>query len=119
MVRRLLRDPDRQHSGIAARAIRQPIHSIMDHAGDGRPRDVVLGPVIAKGLARSAPGSPPADADQNVPLRVMLRTLRMLGRAWVAGTHQRSPFFTADGVFICEPLVLTPTEREALRSRAV
>lgn len=91
------------------------IHAFMDHAGDGRPRDAVLGPIIATGLARTAPDRPPADAALGVPLRVVLRNIRMIGLAWLAGKQQPSPFFDARRVVAREPTVLTGFERQRLR----
>ncbi|MET0389087.1 MAG: DUF6151 family protein [Polyangiales bacterium] len=90
------------------------LHSFMDHAQHGRSRDSVLGPLVAKTQAHRAIGTPPPDAFQGVPARIILRNLRLALRASLLGKHRPTPFFDEHGRLRVEPRVLSRTERTQL-----
>ena len=96
------------------------IHSFMDHAGDGRSRDAVLGPPRAGVHGRFALGGLPEHAHRTAPLGLLANTLVLIARAWLAGGHSPSPFFDArTGALVVAPTVLSPEERESLRRSAL
>ena len=91
------------------------IHCFMDHATDGRSRDVVLGPPLCRIYQGSAvrPLPPMAGAPALFPVFVR-RASRMLGW-WMRGLARPSPFFDASTSAPCSvPRVLTPGERASL-----
>jgi len=69
------------------------IHSFMDHDGDGRPRDVVLGAPLCRLHEHSATGRLASNAPPPPSLRVSaLRTTRILAW-WLRGLGHPNPFF--------------------------
>lgn len=71
------------------------IHSFMDHAGDGRARDEVLGPVRARVFGRYArDGASVPDAYPGVGVPILPRILRLVLR-WSLPRRAASPFFDA------------------------
>jgi len=89
----------------------------MDAGGDGRGLDGVLGPVLCKVQGKFATGGLPADAHARAPLSYLLRSARLIFKAWRRGQHAPSPLFdAATGAPIVEPIVLTADERGALRA---
>jgi hypothetical protein len=91
------------------------VHTFMDHAGDGRTRDEVLGPPRAFTQGKFAVGGVPAHAHRTAPLSVILRAIRVLFLGWVRREHRPSPFFdAATGKPIVTPHVLTKDERAAI-----
>lgn len=90
------------------------VHTFMDHAGDGRTRDEVLGPPVAFTQGKFAIGGVPAHAHPTASISVILRAIRVLFLGWVRREHRPSPFFDAGtGKPISLPHVLTHAEREA------
>jgi hypothetical protein len=88
----------------------------MDHEGDGRTREQVLGPLLARVQGRFGIGELPADAYQRAPLGLIVRSLRILSAAWIKGRHAPSPFFDAStGEPAVAPVVLSTEQREELR----
>lgn len=90
------------------------IYTFMDHAGDGRSRDAVLGPA-AYIQGRFAVGGRPPHVHRAASPALMARVLmRLLGWSF-SRKHQPSPFFEAgSGRARAEPQVLSPAERERL-----
>jgi len=92
------------------------VHCFMDHASDGRARDEVLGVPRAGIQGRYAVGGVPPGAHRVAPLGIILRSLRSLVRAWLAGEHRPSAFFDSiTGLPITRPDVLSGGERDELR----
>ncbi len=92
--------------------------AFMDHQGDGRSRDEVLGPPLGHSFAHHAVGGAPAGVNPGFPVRATLRAIRLLARWWLTGKGTPSPFF--DPVTHApriEPRVLSRAERDALRPR--
>lgn len=70
------------------------IHSFMDHEGDGRSRDEVLGPPLCRIYERSAIGPLPKSAPPRPSLRVILaRRAAILLRTYFRGLGRPSAFF--------------------------
>jgi hypothetical protein len=91
------------------------IHSFMDHEGDGRDRDAVLGKPIGYLQTKSAVGGVPPRPRGASLLRAIARNVRLLGKAWMTGAGSPSPFFDEKTrAPRIEPRVLTPSERRAL-----
>jgi hypothetical protein len=91
------------------------IHSFMDHAADGRPRDALLGPPLCGIYAGSAIAPLPPTAPPPPALRLFLRRSAMVLRWWMRGLARPNPFFDAQGnAPRSVPRVLTPPERAAL-----
>jgi len=91
------------------------IHSFMDHAADGRPRDQVVGPALCRIFERSATGPLPADAPPPPPLSLFVRRGSRLLGWWMRGLATPSPLFDArTQAPRAAPTVLTPGERAAL-----
>jgi hypothetical protein len=86
----------------------------MDHAGDGRARDDLLGKPLGHLQTRSAIGTPPALGRGSSMLRVIGRSVRLLGKWWLTGAGAPSPFFDSTHTPRVEPRILTPLERRAL-----
>jgi hypothetical protein len=91
------------------------VHTFTDHAGDGRSRDAVLGPVRLHMMGRFARGGLPPHAHPSAPPGFLLRTARILGVAWLRGQARPSPFFDASGAPVVTPQVLTMAERDRFR----
>jgi hypothetical protein len=94
------------------------IHSCMDHAGNGRTRDAVLGPSRGGVNGRFARGErTDVDAHDKAPLSMGLRLLTMMLRFRLGGDHKRSPFFdAAAGKPTALPRVLTDEELRQVES---
>lgn len=88
----------------------------VDPASDPPARERAVGPVIARAFGRFARGGMPPNAVRGMPLGWLLRMIRLQTRAWLAGKHQPSPFFTPGGIPTVTPQVLTPAQREQLRA---
>jgi hypothetical protein len=91
------------------------IHSVTDHAADGRSRDEVLGPPLCRLYERSAVAPLLPNAPGPPSLKVFARhAARMLGW-WVRGLSRPTPFFDdRTKAPRAVPRVLTPSERAAL-----
>jgi hypothetical protein len=87
------------------------IHSILDHASTGRSREELLGKPLHF-ATKSAVGRVP---EETSTARMMARSVRKIVKWWIAGgdTPFTDPRTRAPRV---EPQVLTPSERQALRS---
>lgn len=116
MVRGVLPDADRQHDGLPRIPFAGVVHTIMDHRGDGRSRDEVLGPVRARVNARFGHGDLPADARARASVGIVVGALRHLVGGWFRRAHTPSPFFEATGEPIAEPTIVAADERERIRS---
>jgi Family of unknown function (DUF6151) len=95
------------------------IHRFADHAGDGRSRDAVLGPVRARLFGRYALGDRRGlNADDRPPVRMILRLAASLLAARLRGEHRASPFFDPrSGEPVAAPRVLGERERRPLTDR--
>jgi Family of unknown function (DUF6151) len=94
------------------------VHVFMDHAGDGRSRDDVLGAPVARIHGREAPGGSAPGAHPSMPVRALLRMVRSLAGWKLGGGGWPSPFFDRDTKAPrVAPRVLTAPEREALRRK--
>lgn len=83
---------------------------------DGASTDQLLGPVIAKLMAKFAVGPAPAGAHATAPASFGLRIVRFLVVGLVQGKASPSPFFDArTRQPVVVPKVLTVAERSALR----
>jgi hypothetical protein len=91
------------------------IHTFMDHGGDGRARDQALGKPLGYVQTRSAVGSVPSPTGGASLLRVIGRSVRLLGKWWLTGAGSPSPFFDEQRVPRVQPRILSPEERAALR----
>ena len=93
-------------------------HTFMDHAGDGRARDAVLGPPVARVHGAFAYGDVPAGVTRKFTVRVAARTVGMIARWWLARAGSPSPFFDAvTRAPRVAPQVLTPAERARYTKR--
>ncbi len=91
------------------------VHSFMDHEGDRRSRDEVLGPALCRIYERSATGPLPPDAPPPPSLGVFGRRASKLIDWWVRGLARPTPFFDdRTKAPRAVPRVLTPGERAAL-----
>src|SRR5262249_21772838 len=92
------------------------ICNLMDHTRDGRTRDSVFGPPLARIHARYAIDAAglPKGAHRKVPLWFVLRAARFLGLAAIRDRNDPSVFFDGAGRMIVQPTVLTAAERERL-----
>jgi hypothetical protein len=91
------------------------IHSFMDHAGDGRSRDEVLGEPLGAIHVRFALGALPPGAPRKASLGVIGRSARMMLGWWVGGLGKPTPFFEpGTRAPRVAPRVLTASERAAL-----
>lgn len=91
------------------------IHNFMDHAGDGRSRDEVLGKPAGYVWMKTAIGTLPDSIRKSSQLRIIARSLKLLGKWWLTGAGSPSPFFDErTGAPRAEPRVLTLEERRAL-----
>jgi hypothetical protein len=91
------------------------IHSFMDHAAGGQPRDEVLGPPLCRIFERSASAPLPPNAPPPPSLRIFaLRALRLLGW-WLRGVGRPNPFFDPHtNAPLSTPRAFTPAERAGL-----
>jgi hypothetical protein len=91
------------------------IHTFMDHASDGRARDDVLGKPLGYVNTKFAIGSLPSPPRGSSLLRVIARSVRLLGKWRLTGAASPSPFFD-DHTHAprTEPRILRPEERSAL-----
>ena len=91
------------------------IHTFMDHRSDGRSREDVLGKPIGYTGTKFAIGTLPPAARRPSLLRLLGRSVRLLGKWWVTGAGSPSPFFDdqtrAPRV---KPRILRVDERRAL-----
>jgi hypothetical protein len=84
------------------------IHAFMDHEGDGRPRDEVLGPPRCRLFERSAVAPLPPGAAPPPSAGVFVRRTAMLLGWWMRGLARPSPFFyERTGALRAEPQVLS------------
>jgi hypothetical protein len=91
------------------------IHTFMDHTSDSRARDDALGKPVGYIQTKFAIGSLPPHARHSSLLRVLGRSLRLLGKWWVTGAGSPSPFFDEKTrAAKAEPRVLTAEQRRAL-----
>lgn len=95
-------------------------HSFMDHRGDGRPRDLVLGPPLCRIFERSAIGPLPSTAPPPPSPGVVLRRMSRL-LVWSArGLARPNSFFDeSTGAPCVAPRVLTSQERAACETTVV
>jgi len=92
------------------------LHSIVDHAGDGRTRDEALGPPKHVIMGKFARGGMPKGAHAGFPLRAFPSIAGLLARNWLNDRNRPNPFFDAKTKQpVVEPRVLTKAERDALR----
>jgi hypothetical protein len=91
------------------------IHTFMDHESDGRSRDDVMGKPVGYVRTRSAIGAPPVQRGGSSLLRVVGRSVRLLGKWWLTGAGSPSPFFN-DQTHAprSKPRILRSEERRAL-----
>jgi hypothetical protein len=71
------------------------IHSCMDQAADGRPRDAVLGPPLCRIYERSATGPLPPNAPPPPSFRLFARRASKVLGWWARGLGRPHPFFDA------------------------
>jgi hypothetical protein len=90
------------------------IHSFMDHGTHGRTRDEVLGKPVGYTQAKSAVGPLPPSTGGASLLRVIGRSVRLLGKWWLTGAGSPSPFFDEQRVPRAVPRILSAEERRAL-----
>jgi hypothetical protein len=90
------------------------IHTFMDHGGDGRARDDVLGRPLGYVQTKFAVGKPSSGRRSSL-LRVIGRSVKLLGKWWLTRAGSPSPFFD-DKTHTprLKPRVLTVEERRAL-----
>ena len=95
------------------------IDAFMDHEGDGRSRDEVIGKPVARILGKYARGGTPPHVHPATPIRMILRVIRLMLKWAIRRQGTPSPFFDATTKAPCSPpRVLTVAERKALRRRA-
>jgi hypothetical protein len=91
------------------------IHSFMNHDGNGRSRDEVLGAPLCRIFERSAVGPLPAEAPAPASLGLFVNRMVKIVGWWFGGLGRPNPFFDDQtNAPISEPRVLTPGERIAL-----
>jgi hypothetical protein len=91
------------------------IHTFMDHQSDGRARDDVLGKPVGYVRTKSAIGTLPVERATSSSLRVIARSVRLLGKWWLTGAGSPSPFFDDEThVPRSKPRILRAEERTAL-----
>jgi len=93
------------------------IHTFMDHGTGGAARNDVLGKPLGYVQTKFAVGTIPPPPRGSSLLRVIGRSVRLLGKWWFTGAGSPSPFF-ADPTRAptSEPRILRPEERHALSS---
>jgi hypothetical protein len=91
------------------------IHTFMDHEGDGRARDDLLGKPIGYVRTKSAIGTLPVQAGAPSLLKVIGASVRLLGKWWLTGAGSPSPFFNDEThAPRSKPRLLRSEERSAL-----
>lgn len=91
------------------------IHAFMDHEGDGRSRDEVLGAPLCRIFERSAIAPLPSNAPPPPSLGIFASRISRLLRWWRQGLARPTPFFDdRTKAPRATPRVLTPAERAAL-----
>jgi hypothetical protein len=96
------------------------IHAFMDHEHDGRSRDDVLGKPIGYTRTQSAVGISPAPGRDSSPLRLIGRSVRLLGTWWLTGAGSPSAFFDDQTrAPRTEPRILDADERRSLAPGAI
>ena len=91
------------------------VHSFMDHEGDNRSRDEVLGPQLCRIYERSAVAPLPPNAPAPASFRVFVRRASRILDWWVRGLGRPTPFFDdRTKAPYAVPRVLTPSERAAI-----
>lgn len=80
--------------------------------------EAALGPVIVRAFGKFARGGMPPGGHAKAPFSYIVRSLGLIGKAWLAGRHTPSPFFSATGQPVLEPRVLSREERAQLASLA-
>lgn len=95
------------------------VHTIVDHAGDGRSRDEALGPPRARTQARFGHQPLPPDSHARAPVGLIARSVKSLLGAWIKREHKPSPFFDGQtGAPVVTPTVVSSDVRAALLKRA-
>ena len=93
------------------------IHTFMDHGSDGPAHDDVLGKPLGYVQTKFAVGIMPPSPRGSSLLRVIGRSVRLLGKWWFTGAGSPSPFFDDQTrAPRSEPRILGPEERRALSS---
>lgn len=96
------------------------IHTFMDHGSDGRTRDDALGLPLGYVHTKFAIGPLPPRGHGSSLLRVIARSVKLLGKSWLTGAGSPSPFFDdRTRAPRAEPRVLGTDERRALRPSAL
>ena len=96
------------------------IHSFMNHDGNGRSRDEVLGAPLCRIFERSAVGPLPAEAPAPASLGLFVNRMVKIVGWWFGGLGRPNPFFDHQtNAPISEPRVVTPGERIALSHHPV
>lgn len=91
------------------------VHSFMDHESAGRSRDEALGTPVGYTGTKSAAASLPSAIRAASPLKVIARSMKLLGTWWLTGAGAPSPFFDEKTrAPVTTPRVLSPHERRAL-----
>jgi len=89
----------------------------MDHGSDGPAHDDVLGKPLGYVQTKFAVGIMPPSPRGSSLLRVIGRSVRLLGKWWFTGAGSPSPFFDDQTrAPRSEPRILGPEERRALSS---
>lgn len=79
-------------------------------------KDRALGPVILRGFGKFARGGMPPGGHKKAPPSYLLRSLRLIGGAWLKGRRAPTPFFDGTGKPVREPHVISREERQRLRA---
>jgi Family of unknown function (DUF6151) len=91
------------------------IHTFIDPDSGDSARDAALGKPLGYARTKSAIGALPAPIRDSTLLRVIARSVTLLGKWWLTGAGAPSPFFD-DQTHAprTRPRILTPEERRAL-----
>jgi hypothetical protein len=93
-------------------------HAFMDHGDDPRGRARDLGPVRFFVQGQDGHGVLPPGTHAKFPPRVLLRTLRLAGRARLLGLGRPTPFWDETGRPTVTPEVLSKEDRGRFREQA-
>jgi len=95
------------------------VHSCLDDAADGTPRDEVLGPIRGRAFLKFATGDAAAlRATKGSMIAMVLHFGRIMVVARLRGDQKRSPFFEErSGDPVAAPRVLSDEERRAAYRR--